>query len=571
MPGRHRPGLFGSRRLRAPLLAGAAAALIGVTAFAVRTVTAEAEGCGTGNSVRLTVAAAPAVTPAIQDVAARWSATRPQVAGECIRIEISPVEPAVVASRLAVRDGATLDVAASPVPTPREDDIPAVWIPDSISWVTRVLTVDRDVFDGDTPSVAMSPVVLAMNEPAARALVPPGQRLPLTRLGAALTAKHPPLKLVVADPRRDAASLAGAMVLRDVVVVGKADLPKLVGVYRTVGHGIPDQATLLKAFGDPKAAAPLSEQAVLAYDRGNPDTALTAVPLDPPAPAVDYPYAKVAGKSRAVSRAADLFRQALLAPANRGVFASYGFRLPDGSVAPGFPGGHGAIADRVATMRISDATKVSDVIGVWTAANTPSRVLALLDVTSSMTGFLGTAKGPRTRLDVERGAATGGLRMFTDDSRVGLWRFAGGIGGAKDWREAVPIRPLTRAQRAALDTAVARSTAAYTNSFDLYATVLDAYRSMRDGYVPGMSNTIVVFTDGRDDKPGAPSIDEVMTSLEKMVDVTRPVRVVVLGIGPDVDLTGLRQIAKATGGNAFQVDNPDEISQIFLAALLRVS
>ena len=45
--------------------------------------------------------------------------------------------------------------------------LPTVWIPDSIAWINRVQIVDRAAFFEDLRSVASSPVVVAVPEPAA--------------------------------------------------------------------------------------------------------------------------------------------------------------------------------------------------------------------------------------------------------------------------------------------------------------------------------------------------------------------------------------------------------------------
>jgi hypothetical protein len=60
----------------------------------------------------------------------------------------------------------------------------------------------------------------------------------------------------------------------------------------------------------------------------------------------------------------------------------------------------------------------------------------------------------------------------------------------------------------------------------------------------------------------------VQRDLEVLADVTRPVRVILLGMGPDVDRAALEAIAKTTGGAAFPVTNAEDMEPIFLAALL---
>jgi hypothetical protein len=573
--GRHRlGGIFGAPSLRTTIALGGVAALVAVTVVAVRAVAADADGCS--NGVRLTIAAAPEIAPAVHTAATRWVAANPRVAGQCVRIQVNAVSPADVAHSLATRAGGQINVAAQPTPTPGEDQVPAVWIPDSQSWIERVRTVDRDVVDQDTPSVAMSPVVLAMPEALARVVQSgnPGGRLTTADLQRllkrALESNDRSLQLGVAEPRRDAASLAGALLLHDAIVTAPNELPRLVGVYRGVSLAA-DQNSLLSGFGREHGIATMSEQAVLAYDRKAPPVPLAVVPIDG-APALDYPFSVVSGKPRGVARAAELFRSALVSPAYRDIFAATGFRGPDGIPNQCFPAGHGATTAPVTGVPLGDLTKISNVINVWSASRTPSRVLTLVDVTSSMATRLPVPANPgATRLNVLQQTAIEGLKLFTNDSEMGLWGFANGLPGGKDYRELVPIGPLDGGQRNKINTSVLGSAPLPTNNCGLYESVLAAYQTVKDGFNPAMSNAVVVFVDGRNSRPGGMDLDRLQVELEKLADPTKPIRVVLLGIGPDIDLEELNAIAKTTGGKAFQVTEPERISEIFLQALLRIA
>jgi len=271
----------------------------------------------------------------------------------------------------------------------------------------------------------------------------------------------------------------------------------------------------------------------------------------------------VAGKSRATAQAADLFQTVLTADASRETFLKAGFRAADGSTGAGFPAGHGIGPGTVAPQPFADGATINEVLGYWAATTSPSRVLTLVDVTSSMTKPFILNSGVQTaRIDVLRQTAIDGLKLFTDDSELGLWAFAAGH------QELAPVAALDAAQRNRLTTALDGRAVAATDVCGLYESVLAAYKTLRDGYRAGRSNTVVVFTDGRNTKPGL-SLDDFETQLELATDPTRPVRVVLLGIGPDVDQHELNAIAQRTGGRAFSVQDPQQIGTIFLQALLR--
>jgi len=376
------------------------------------------------------------------------------------------------------------------------------------------------------------------------------------------------VQIGLAEPRRDSASLAGAVMLHDAVVTSPAQLPALVATYRAATVA-PDQATLLKGFGTTQVIAPMSEQAVLAYDGSGPQLPLVAAGLQP-TPVLDYPYAVVSGKPRAIEQAAGLFREALTGSAYQDVFAKRGFRGPDGIATAGFPVGNGVTAEPIVGVPLDDSEKIADVVSIWTVSKTPSRVLALIDVTASMATPMTLPNGVIvTRMQVVQKASIDGLKLFTNESELGRWEYAADMSKGLDYREVVPIAPLDQAQRNRLDGAVAVSRPAPTDLCGLYSTLLDAYKVMQVGYRPDRSNTIVVFIDGRNNKPGSISLDQLETQFEMLADPRKPIRVILLGIGPDVDLNELNAIAKATGGKAFQVNDPTTIGTIFLNALLR--
>jgi hypothetical protein len=359
------------------------------------------------------------------------------------------------------------------------------------------------------------------------------------------------------EPRRDTAGMVGAMVISDAVVASPKDLPRLVLSYRNVAALVNDVPALWESFGRGITGAPVSEQAVLAYNTSNAASPMAAVPLTD-VPTLDYPFILRSRQSRAVSAAANAFRAALTSQQYRNVLARYKLRLPDGSAAPGFPTGHGVTTALVHVQPLEDMAKVASALRIWVAARTPSRVLAMVDATASMNSLLGT----RTRIQVMREAATQGLALFTDVSEVGLWAFAG-----PGHQALAPLAPLNKpGQREALLSRMNAANPAPTDVTPLYQSIKAGYQELLKNYQHELRNTLVIFTDGRDNT-GA-SLRQMQRDLEMLADVTRYIRVVLLGIGPDVDMNELKAIADTTGGAAFQVNSPDEMQLIFLQALL---
>jgi len=532
--------------------------LVGLTAFAVNIMAADAEGCSSSGGIKLTVAANPEIAPAVLDVAKRWRETNPDVNGKCIQVEVRPVVAADIANAMAVRAGGRVDVAASPAPTPSDSDVPSVWIPDSTAWLDRLRAVDRAAIVGESPSIAMSPVVLAVPEAVAKPLLGSASQADPAMMGALMDKlRARQLELAIVEPRRDTAGLAGAMLLKDLIVTGEDKLPELVMVYRSIGR-LPDQEALTKAYSEGLHLSTLPEQAVLAHNAVS-SQPLAAVPMMSGGPGLDYPYAVIGGKPREVEQAATRFRTALVDGVYLDAFAARGFRAPDGTARAGFPTGHGVTTNPVVANALSDPIAVRAALDLWSSAVEPSRTLALLDVTSSMGQFV--APGV-TKLDVLRNAATQGLQLFSDASELGMWGYAAGH------REVAPIAPLDASHRARLNSTIGAARVELTDQCALYETLLEAYKKIKAEYNPSVTNRIVVFIDGRNTKPGM-SLALLQRELEKLADVTKPVVVTLIGVGPAVDKKELDAIAQATGTReAFQVLDPRDIGIIFLKALL---
>jgi hypothetical protein len=546
-----------------PLALSGVVALVAVAAITVRIVSADAAGCSGGVAVR--VAVTPELADVVQEVAARWTKTKPSVDGRCVSVTVTGSPSADVASSLTVLAGGAIDVAAKPAATPTEDELPTVWIPDSTAWLTRVGAVDRDAFADGAKSVASSPVVVAMPAPAAALVGWPARPLKPAALQP-LLASCGALKLGIAEPRRETASLAGAMIFGDALAASNADLPALVKVFRSVVSKV-DTISLLGSFGRDLNAAPASEQAVLAFNATNPPLKLVPVQFEKPSPILDFPYAIRANIPREAAQAAASFRAALGDSFALEAMARKGFRTVDGAIGNGFPTAAGTSGAAVTGTPIADREKVQQALGLWAAANSASRSLALLDLTSSMTTTMRVKGVDVPRAQVMAQAARSGLELFTDDSQLGMWGFA------SQHQELAPIAKLTAKVRSQFDVLMSSAAPVATNNAALYDTLRDAYKAMQDGFDPLRPNIIVAITDGGDSRAGGTRLQQFQLDLQRLADATKPIRVILIGVDvPDKSAaaTDLRAIAKATGGGYFPMTSPDQIQSIFLKALLQV-
>ncbi|MGH3736937.1 MAG: substrate-binding domain-containing protein [Micromonosporaceae bacterium] len=549
--------------------------VVGATAFAMLAGLLVWAGTsrGCGDTLTLTVAAAPEITPAVREAAQRWSRTDPEASGRCVAVRVSGADPARLAAAIAAQHRDQLDVAGV---EPSGIELPQVWIPDAATWVTRVRGVERKAVSAEPPSIAVSPVVLALPEPDARAEGWPSTRIGWDYVMAGMKAR-PPLPVAVLEPRRSAAGLSGLLATGELArsaanLAGTDPETAVLGTYR--GLSLTRATTVDELFGRlPRGAdapgqiraALLPEYAVRAYDATRPAVPLAAIYPEPAAPALDYPYATLAGLSPAETDAARQFRGWLLGKDTGTVLARRGFRTPDGAIGAGFPTDGGLSPESVRPPRPVDTETVETALTWWTEVSLASRVLAVIDVSGSMDEPVPTAGG-LSRLEVTRRAAASGLKLFTDDSQLGLWVFSTGLDGEKDYRELVPVGPLS-STRTKITAALGGAATKTGGGTGLYDTVAAGYARMTAEYDPELSNTLVVMTDGVNEDPSGITRDALVRRLGELSDPAKPVHVVILGIGPEVDKHELETVTAATGGAVFVATDPSEIGEIFLKAL----
>jgi len=539
--------------------------------------------------VRLTIAAAPEIAPVLTHVSARWAEDARGGGGECVAVDVTAAAPADVALAVASGGGVVLAgltplAPASPVPgstpTPSPTDapparpavaIPDIWVPDSTTWLVRVRSTGPDLVPPQASSVATSPVVLAVPQPAAGALGWPTQLPTWDAIVSRLTTGEP-LRLGVVEPNRDAVGLASLVALGAAAASASADPQAMtVAMMRALFMGrAPGESELLARFptsADPSAlgaalgAAPLAERSLIAYNSQRPAVPLAAVYVQPPPPALDYPYAVMPGIAAERVRLADELLQALDGDRYVDELAAVGLRGPDGTAAfTAMPGAPATI-----TTGHLDGAAVAQALATWISVTRPARMLAVMDVSGSMNLPVPTAGGA-TRAQIATEAARQGMMLFDESWSVGLWAFATNLNGAADHVEIVPIGPMTE-NRPALVAALETVQPDPNGDTGLYDTVLAAYQEVREGWDPAAVNSVVLLTDGQNDDPNGITLDELIASLQTIIDPRYPVQVIAIGIGDEVSQAELERITTTTGGGTFIARDPSAIGPIFLRAI----
>lgn len=509
----------------------------------------------------ITVAVAPAIAPAVEQAASRFDS-----GSSCARVTVTRQDPFEVSGVLS-GEGST--------PGMRRPD---AWVPDSSLWlpIARRTATGAATVRASGTSVAVSPLVLAV----------PRGRAPAGANWRALLAAHlpgtggpaPALRVRFLDPATRAAGLGALLLAQHAAGTGRAGLSAFaVTLYSDLATALPDEPAAYTAMfqgGDPPTAIVLPEQSVWQHDRTDPARPVTA--LYPPGGtlALDFPYVS-ATADPAKSRTVEDFRAALSQSQTRDTLPALGLRTPDGVAGAGFDARYGVAAAAPATLPRPDPANVGRVLQMWQRTVLGARMLILLDVSPSMADAVpGTHD---SRITATAKSATQGIGILSDNSQVALWEFATQLDGARDYRQLVPFRGLTataggHTQREALVRALTTARPIPGTRTGLYDSILAAYRTAVRTYQPDHNNVLVVLTDGVDYDPGREiSLPALLTQLHRAADPMRPVTIVPIAFGPDIDAAPLQQIAAATGGQAFVTLDPRQIQQVFLQMLIRLT
>lgn len=502
-----------------------------------------ASGCD--SAVVLNVTASPDVAPVVARAARQGDS-----AGSCYEVRVSEEESVVTAESL-VSGGA---------------ERPDVWLPESTVWLRRAQA--RGAWDVPVSgtSIASSPVVLAVTEDAATRLGWPAAR-PTWRqvLDAPLTVGMP-------DPAREPVGVSllfGVRALRsDAPDPAAAVTSELRALSRDTVPTVADLFTRLPGTASPEKpldAFPLSENAVLRQNAGLDNPRLVAAYADPAVPALDYPYVVLPDTPDDRRAAAAEFLTALLDGSTADALADAGFRAADGETRRERPDeGHTSPA-RMPPAALPTDDEVDQLLNEWSGVNLSGRVQVLLDVSGSMDQSVpGTG---RTRMAVTLEAAELGIGLMKPTTKIGLWLFSTQLDGDRDFRELLPMAPIGEQLAAGAFEELRAVEAIPNGDTGLYDSTLAAYRSARQNFEPGRINTVIVLTDGRNDDADSITREALLAELAKLQDPRRPIPIIGIGIGPDIDVAELRAIAGATGGQGFTTPDPARIGEIFYTAL----
>jgi hypothetical protein len=552
---------------------------VGIAAVLMGTLTAQAVMARTScndHPLVVNVAVSDDIFPAIKPVGQMFNRDKHQADGRCVTVKITEQDPAAVASEV--------DGQASSAGAPATD----AWIPDSSLWVDVARAYPQGARQVQTTgiTVARSPLMIVMPAIAAAQDTSFNDDVGWNFLLPATVGGPPAVQGVrvdLPDPAQSAAGLAALIEMSRLLGRGAAARTKLTKFVLSAQSSAQfDDPASLAAFvslaNPPLNAHPVTvttEQAVLSYDAANPGHPLAArYPTGGSSalgtPELDYPYV-LTSTEPAEQAAANEFGKALQQSYTAGLVRYYGFRSANG-VTGTLPAGYGLAQQPLQLATPATPSEPSTALTTWQELQTPSKVLALIDVSSAMSTPSGL--GGLTLEQLLAQTANLGLELFPDNTQMGGWEFADKLNGSLAYKQLIPVGPLNGelgliSRRASFQQVNLSLHPLSNTPAALNQTILASYKQMNATYLPNYSNAIVVMTAGVDNAPGDMPVATLVRKLRALYNPSKPVELLIIMMGSKGDFPALQQIAAAGGGAAYPVTNPTQIGEVFLEAFAR--
>jgi len=537
----------------------------------------------------------------LTQIAKDWNGTK--VDGQCAQIAVVSKASGGAADALARGWSEAVD-------GPRPD----VWSPAASSWTQllrqKTTALDKpDLVGSDRlPSIANTPLVIAMPKPMAEALGWPDK--PLGWADVLSLARDPKgwggkghaewgaFKLGKTNPQFSTSGLNATIGTYFAATGRSSDLtakdvsnPKVVAYVKAiegsvVHYGDTTLTFLENLYQAAEAGRGLTyisgvtveEKSVWDYNQGNPsgDPGTLGQRGKPRVPLVavypkegtlvsDNPYVVLTAEwvDAAKKRAAADFLAFVTEPAQQKRFTDAAFRDAGGKPGGALTRDNGALPDRQFAVIDPPAPAVLDQVArSWESLRKRARVLLVLDTSGSMGGAVPGGGG--SKLDLAKRAALQATTQLAPDDELGLWTFSTPAEGeANPYRELVPtgrvgaVLPAFKQKVGALEP---------DGGTALYTTTRDAVRQVQDTFDRSRINAVVVLTDGKNEYPPDNNLDRLLSDIGSE-DTEASVRVFPIAYGTAADLDILKRIAASSRAAAYDASDPASIVNVLTAVL----
>jgi len=558
---------------------------------------ADRAGC-----IQLNVVASSEKAALLSGIAADYNNANRSVTGKCVNVKVASKASGAAAEALARGWKDDADGAR-----------PDVWTPASSSWTVllrqRLTAQDHgDLVPEQIPSIAQTPLTIAMPKPMAEALGWPSKALGWGDVLALVRdqrgwasrghAEWGGFKLGKTNPNFSTSGL-NALIGTYFAATGRSsDLtakdvadPKVVSYVKqiesSVVHYGDTTLTFLQNLYDAAAAGQgltyisavaVEEKSVWDYNQGNPsgDPTTLGKAGKPRIPLVaiypkegtllsDNPYVVLTGEwvDAAKKAAAADFLAYVKEPAQQKRFTDAAFRSFDGKPGAAISQENGLLPKQQISVIDPPPPSVLDKVAQsWAGLRKRARVLMVIDVSGSMNEAVPAAG--KSKIELAKQAAERAVTELAPDDELGLWTFSTPQNGeTQPWRELVgsgPVKTVLPTFKAKVGGLVAEGGTA------LYATTRGAVREVQQSFAKDKINAVVLLTDGKNEYPADNNLGTLVTDVSSE-DVETSVRVFPIAYGAKADLTVLQKIAQASRAAAYDASDPATIDKVLTAVL----
>lgn len=471
----------------------------------------------------VTVAAAPAVAPILGALASQLSTHED---GPCAAFTIQSAEAYTVSG--------TVGTAAAP----------DAWVTDAPSWVDRAEQISGQQLSAAAP-FASTGLVVALPRESAEQL---GEGASWSKVVTGSTPVRVP------DPNRSTVG-AGAL---GAATPGMAPDAVANLVRANAATPAPDLGAVAKSEAPLGLVAPAAQ--LVAFNESAAGQSLAAVAPAEGATYLSYSLVTLTEEADVAKLVADLAAYLTTDEAKESL-ADAGFTTPEGP-DPELPSPlYGVITDKPA----ADPAALGGIRTQWNTVAPRTKAILALDVSGSL--LRRTEEG--TRLAVMQSAVTRAAAGMPPAGNLSIWAYSQHIGNkGDDFRTLVGPGTVSDPKHfAEVRKQVAGLNRHVGGGSGLYDTIEAAYRTARDSFAKGYTNTIVIVSDGPNEDDYGASLKILSDRLKALRDPARPVRVVLIGMGAEADTKALTSIAQLTGGNYVAAPTPGDLLPAVRAAL----
>ncbi|MEO6713624.1 MAG: substrate-binding and VWA domain-containing protein [Mycobacteriales bacterium] len=324
------------------------------------------------------------------------------------------------------------------------------------------------------------------------------------------------------------------------------------------------------------SAVTVEEKSVWDYNMGNPtgDPKTLGKHAPPKIPLVaiypkegtlvsDSPYIVLGAEwvDDAKRKAAADFLKFVQQPEQQKKFEGAAFRSFEGKPGALVAPANGMIPAEPKLVISPPAPAVLDLIQQsWNANRKPARVIMVVDVSGSMNQAVAGTKD--SKLELAKRAAIKALDQFSPADELALWVFSTRLDGDLPYRELVPRTVIKDGLPTFKETI---SGLVGKGGTGLYASTRAAVATAREQYDASRINAVIVLTDGKNEHEDN-DLDGLVASLQAE-DEARAIRVFPIAYGDQAELGVLRQIADASQGAAYDAKDPASIDKVFTAVV----